>query len=77
MLLTLTRGPGVAGLHFDKDYACEDSGLNVHPQLGTVTYLSDLGVRLAPRYFSIASAKSVVTGARVTIGKEMSSDIPA
>lgn len=31
------------GWHWDKDYALEGSGVNVHPQLGTVTYLCDHG----------------------------------
>lgn len=31
-------------LHFDKDYEVEDYGYNVHPLLGTVTYLTDVGV---------------------------------
>jgi len=29
------------GLHWDKDYVLEDEGVNVHPHLGTVTYLND------------------------------------
>ena len=28
------------GLHFDKDYDLEDSGLNIHPHVATVTYLT-------------------------------------
>ena len=31
------------GWHWDKDYALEGSGVNVHPQLGTVTYFCDGG----------------------------------
>ena len=31
------------GWHWDKDYALEGSGVNVHPQLGTVTYFCDNG----------------------------------
>ncbi|KAG5190008.1 hypothetical protein JKP88DRAFT_299890 [Tribonema minus] len=31
------------GWHWDKDYATEASGFNVHPHLATVTYLSDVG----------------------------------
>ena len=31
------------GWHWDKDYALEGSELNVHPQLGTVTYFCDGG----------------------------------
>ena len=31
------------GWHWDKDYALEQSGVNVHPQLGTVTYFCDRG----------------------------------
>ena len=27
--------------HFDRDYPLESSGLNVHPMLATVTYLSE------------------------------------
>ena len=28
------------GWHWDRDYVLEDSGVNLHPMLGTVTYLS-------------------------------------
>ncbi|KAJ8908243.1 hypothetical protein NDN08_008334 [Rhodosorus marinus] len=32
------------GAHFDRDYTLEeDEGVNIHPHLGTVTYLSDAG----------------------------------
>ena len=31
------------GLHFDKDYTLEDQGLNIHPHLATVTYLTPYG----------------------------------
>ena len=31
------------GAHFDRDYGMEEYGLNVHPHVGTVTYLSDKG----------------------------------
>jgi hypothetical protein len=29
------------GWHWDRDYVLEDSGVNIHPMLSTVTYLSD------------------------------------
>jgi hypothetical protein len=28
------------GWHWDKDYSLESSGINVHPHVATVTYLS-------------------------------------
>jgi len=32
------------GAHFDRDYTLEeDEGVNIHPHLGTVTYLTDIG----------------------------------
>ncbi|GMH47207.1 hypothetical protein TrRE_jg2693 [Triparma retinervis] len=31
------------GVHFDRDYGMEEFGLNVHPHVATVTYLSDKG----------------------------------
>eukprot|EP00520_Triparma_pacifica_P013012 CAMPEP_0118631850 /NCGR_PEP_ID=MMETSP0785-20121206/126_1 /TAXON_ID=91992 /ORGANISM="Bolidomonas pacifica, Strain CCMP 1866" /LENGTH=203 /DNA_ID=CAMNT_0006522571 /DNA_START=78 /DNA_END=689 /DNA_ORIENTATION=+ len=31
------------GVHFDRDYGMEEFGLNVHPHVATVTYLSDRG----------------------------------
>lgn len=31
------------GWHWDKDYNMETQGINVHPCLATVTYLSNLG----------------------------------
>jgi hypothetical protein len=33
------------GLHFDKDYVLESSGVNICPHLGTVTYLCDVGAQ--------------------------------
>jgi hypothetical protein len=30
-------------MHFDKDYTLEEEGFNVHPHLGSVTYLSNCG----------------------------------
>lgn len=36
------------GMHWDKDYALENSDLNVHPQIATVTYLCSKG---APTLF--------------------------
>ena len=31
------------GMHWDKDYALEAADVNVHPQIGTVTYFSSVG----------------------------------
>ena len=36
------------GWHWDKDYSAEANGVNVHPHIGTVTYLCDNG---APTVF--------------------------
>jgi len=45
------------GFHFDKDYGAEASGINLHPQISTVTYLVNhgaptlvLGTRTPPMY---------------------------
>ena len=46
------------GVHWDKDYGLEPSGLNVHPQIGTVTYFSSFGAptlmarKPTPTFFS-------------------------
>ena len=46
------------GVHWDKDYGLEPSGLNVHPQIGTVTYFSSFGAptlmarKPTPMFFS-------------------------
>jgi len=32
------------GWHWDKDYSAEGDGVNVHPHIATVTYLTDVGV---------------------------------
>ena len=46
------------GMHWDKDYALEQSDLNIHPQIGTVTYFSGHGAptlmvrKRTPVYFS-------------------------
>lgn len=52
------------GLHWDKDYALERNDLNVHPHVGTVTYLADTG---APTMFVRATTpvyySQPVTGA--------------
>ena len=52
------------GLHWDKDYALERNDLNVHPHVGTVTYLADHG---APTMFVRATTpvyySQPVTGA--------------
>jgi len=37
------------GMHWDKDYALEAADVNVHPQIGTVTYFSSAG---APTFFA-------------------------
>ena len=46
------------GVHWDKDYALEAADLNVHPQIGTVTYFSSTGAptlmarKPTPTFFS-------------------------
>ena len=39
----MIEGDDDIGWHWDKDYGMEARGINVHPCLATVTYLSDLG----------------------------------
>ena len=57
------------GVHFDKDYAMEDEGLNVTPHVSTVTYLSDIGAPTivtdvrAPRVYGDASRMAQSIGA--------------
>ena len=36
-------GEDEIGAHWDKDYGTEADDVNVHPHVGTVTYLSDVG----------------------------------
>ncbi|GMH93981.1 hypothetical protein TrVE_jg11681 [Triparma verrucosa] len=31
------------GVHFDRDYGMEEYGLNIHPHVASVTYLTDIG----------------------------------
>lgn len=50
-------GEDEIGAHWDKDYGTEAADVNVHPHVGTVTYLSDVGaptvmlpLKTKPRY---------------------------
>lgn len=50
------------GWHWDKDYDAEQDGVNLHPHVATVTYLSDLG---APTVFLEKTVRSPVVGAPI------------
>lgn len=60
------------GLHWDRDYAIEgDCGINVHPHLATVTYLSDVGtptivLENAPPLFSADETRPEVVALHVS-----------
>lgn len=46
------------GWHWDRDYVLEDSGVNIHPMLSTVTYLSLLTGQLSTVVLDILSPPS-------------------
>ncbi|CAE7262379.1 unnamed protein product, partial [Symbiodinium pilosum] len=43
------------GWHWDRDYVLEDSGVNLHPMLGTVTYLSEEPCQLSTMAVDVVS----------------------
>ncbi|GAB5366365.1 hypothetical protein AAMO2058_001137300 [Amorphochlora amoebiformis] len=53
------------GWHFDKDYALEANGVNVHPHIATVTYLSSGG---APTVFLEKCVSSPIVGSMALTG---------
>uniref|UniRef100_A0A7S3Z950 Uncharacterized protein n=1 Tax=Lotharella globosa TaxID=91324 RepID=A0A7S3Z950_9EUKA len=56
--LCMESGDAV-GWHWDKDYATESDGLNIHPHVATVTYLTDVG---APTMFLEKTVGSPIVG---------------
>ncbi|CAJ1456521.1 unnamed protein product, partial [Effrenium voratum] len=53
---TLCLESAEVGWHWDRDYTLESSGVNLHPMLGTVTYLSGEGPQLSTMVLEVTSS---------------------